>query len=381
MDFRLTDEQAMLENSLKGWLSRSYEFSQWKRGIALNPPFSTENWSHFSDMGWLAIMTSEEFGGLGLGGLEEMLVAQAFGFHLVTEPYLSCVVLGAGLIEAAGTPAQKAEWLPRIIGAELRIAGALAEPGQCFVLNRVSTRAEWLDGGYRLTGVKSFVLDGPSADRLIVVARTSGGVADEVGLSLFLIDPAAPGVSQRIYRTVDDRQAFDVTLDRVAAEVLLGSPGDAQPAIDRVADRAVVYLCAEGVGAMQALLEATLSYVKVRSQFGKAIGDFQVIQHRIVDLRVQIDVARALTTHAASCLDSDRVARMRAVSAAKTQVGRSARHVGRDAIQLHGGIGMTNELQVGQHFKRLQMVETMFGDIDHHKRRFASLPSPLSSPG
>ena len=377
MDFRLTDEQSLLDDSLKGWLARRYDFSQWKKLIAQTPPFSSENWGDFADMGWLGLAVPEQFGGLDLGGLEEMLIAQAFGYHLVTEPYLSSVVLGAGLIDEAGTVAQKDYWLPRIAAGELRLAVALTEPKQRFSLNRVATRAVPQDRGYSLSGTKSFVLDGPSADRLIVVARTSGDDNDTVGLSLFIVDPTATGLSLRGYRTVDDRQAADLVLDGVTAGALLGDVGNAHGAIERVADRAVSYLCGEGVGAMQALLDATLAYVKIRNQFGKAIGEFQVIQHRIVDLRVQIDSARGLATYAACSLKTDPVIRTRAVSAAKVQVGRSARIVGRDAIQLHGGIGMTNELSIGQHFKRLQMVETMLGDIDHHQRRFASLPSAL----
>jgi alkylation response protein AidB-like acyl-CoA dehydrogenase len=211
-----------------------------------------------------------------------------------------------------------------------------------------------------------------------VLARTSGETIDPAGLSLFMVDPAAPGFSLRAYPTGDDREAADVAFDNAEVEALIGNVGEAFPAVEAAADRAIGYLCAEGVGAMQALCDATLAYVKTRKQLGQPIGDFQVIQHRIVDLRVQLECARALTLHAAACAAADPTSRARAASAAKALVGRSARVIGRGAIQLHGGMGMSNELSIGHYFKRLLMVETMLGDIDFHQRRFGALPSALA---
>ncbi|MEI5682008.1 acyl-CoA dehydrogenase family protein [Mesorhizobium sp. CCNWLW179-1] len=378
MDYRFSEEQSMLKDSLQGWLGRNYQFDQWRRLIARKPPHSEENWKSFASMGWLGITIPEAHGGLGFGAIDQMIIGEAFGSHLVTEPYLSSIVFGSNLILEAGTEVQKAEWLPRIAEGTARLAFAFAEKQSRFSLNTVATHAQKTSNGYTISGEKILVLDAPSADKLIVLARTGGDTTDKTGLSLFLVDPKNPGVSIRAYSTVDDRQAADIIFDNVVAEALIGSEGDALLAVEAVTDRAIAYLCAEGVGAMQALIEATLAYVKVRKQFGQAIGDFQIIQHRIVDLRVQLECSRALTLYAAVSATADANERARAASAAKVQVGRSARIVGRNAIQLHGGIGMTNELSIGHYFKRLLMVETMLGDIDFHQKRFASLPSELA---
>jgi len=378
MDYRFSEEQSMLKDSLQGWLGRNYQFDQWRKLIARKPPHSDENWKSFADMGWLGIAMPEAHGGLGFGAVDQMIIGEAFGAHLVTEPYLSSVVLGGNLILKAGNEAQKAEWLARVTEGSAKLSFAFAEKQSRFSLSNVATRARKTPAGYAISGEKILVLDAPSADRLIVLARTSGDVADKGRLSLFLVDPKSPGISLHTYSTIDDRQAADIVFDNAIAVALIGSEGDAFPAVEAAADSAVAYLCAEGVGAMQALIDTTLAYVKVRRQFGQAIGDFQIIQHRIVDLRVQLECSRAMTLYAAVSATADANERARTASAAKVQVGRSARIVGRNAIQLHGGIGMTNELSVGHYFKRLLMVETMLGDIDFHQKRFASLPSELA---
>jgi alkylation response protein AidB-like acyl-CoA dehydrogenase len=378
MDFRLNDEQAMLGESLSGWLARNYGFEQWRRLTARRPPYSLENWDSFAAMGWLRLAMPEDTGGMGLGAIEEAGVGEAFGSHLVVEPYLSSIVLSAGLIALAGTAAQQSAMLPAIGDGRLRIAFAHAEAESRFELSRIGTRAARTEAGHVLSGRKILVLDAPGADRIMVLARTAGDIAAEAGLGLFILDPKSQGVSLRSYTTVDDRQAADLVLDGAVAEEVLGDPEAAYPAVVAATDRALVYLCAEGVGAMSALCEQTLAYVRIRQQFGQPIGDFQVIQHRVVDMRVQLECARALTLYAASVADGEPLERARAASAAKVQVGRSARFVGRAAVQLHGGIGMTDELAVGHYFKRLLMVETLLGDIDFHQRRFASLPSELA---
>jgi alkylation response protein AidB-like acyl-CoA dehydrogenase len=378
MDYRFSEEQSMLEDSLQGWLGRNYQFDQWRKLVARKPPHSDENWRSFADMGWLGIAIPEAHGGLGFGAIDQMIIGEAFGSHLVTEPYLSSVVLSGNLILEAGSKDQKAEWLQRIAQGTAKLSFAFAEKQSRFSLNNVATHAQKTSNGYTISGEKILVLDAPSADRLIVLARIGGDMTDKTGLSLFIVDPKSTGVSIRAYSTVDDRQAADIIFDNVVAEALIGSEGDAFPAVEAATDRAIAYLCAEGVGVMQSLIEATLAYVKVRKQFGQAIGDFQIIQHRIVDLRVQLECSRAMTLYAAVSTTANANERARAASAAKVQVGRSARIVGRNAIQLHGGIGMTNELSIGHCFKRLLMVETMLGDIDFHQKRFANLPSELA---
>lgn len=378
MDYELSGEQTLLKDSLRGWLSRHYQFDQWRKLTARTPPHSTRNWDSFAEMGWLGITLPQTHGGFGGSAFDQMIVGEAFGSHLVTEPYFSSIVLSGGILRAAASETQKAAWFPRLADGSCKLSFAFVEKQSRFSLNTVATRAQQTAKGYVLSGEKIVVLDAPTSDRLIVLARTSGEMSDRDGLSLFLIDPNGPGVSARVYSTVDDRQAADIRFDNAIADDIVGSEGNALPAVEAATDRAIAYLCAEGLGAMRALLDQTLAYVRIRKQFGQAIGDFQVIQHRIVDLRIQLECSRAMTILAAASVEGTPQERARAISAAKVQVGRSAQIVGRDAVQLHGGIGMTNELAVGQYFKRLLVIETMLGDIDFHQKRFAALPSELA---
>ncbi len=379
MDYRFNDEQVLLKESLEGWLSRNYGFEQWRGLAASDLGFAETNWHTFAEMGWLGIGIPEEFGGVGFGAVERMLIGEAFGRHLVNEPYLASSVLAGSLMLHAGSEAQKAEWLPRMAAGEARLALAFAETASRFDLNHVATFARRQASRWVLSGEKILVLDARAAERILILARTSGETGDRHGLGLFLIDPATEGLSLRSYTTVDDRRASDIVLDGVVAEALIGDDGGAFHPLERCLDEAILYLCAEALGAMEALFEMTRQYAKARRQFGQAIGDFQVIQHRLVDMRVQIECARALLLHAvAGVADDDPVARARTASAAKVQMGKSARVVGRSAIQIHGGMGMTDELPVGHHFKRLVMAETFLGDIAYHQKRFAGLPSELA---
>ncbi|MDI3292312.1 acyl-CoA dehydrogenase family protein [Janthinobacterium tructae] len=365
MDFRLTDEQQMLQDSLADWLSRH---AGTQHGIA-----EGDHWREMAEMGWLGVALPAEYGGFGFSAMEQMLVAEAFGRHLVREPYAMFIVLSANLILTCGTEAQRQAWLPAIASGERKFAFAYAERHSRHRLDVVTTRARRESGGYVLDGEKILVLGAPQADRLIVSARLDGADDDAGGIGLFIVDPASSGVSARAYTTLDGGRAADIGFRGVRAEALLGAEGSAWPAIQLVADQAVAMLCAEGVGAMGALLEATLQYVKVRQQFGRFIGDFQVIQHRIVDMRIELDCARAATMLAASLIGADEITRGKAASAAKVQLDRAARFVGSNAIQLHGGIGMTDELSIGHYFKRLRMLQTLLGDADHHRVRFARL--------
>ncbi|MDR5651215.1 acyl-CoA dehydrogenase family protein [Ruixingdingia sedimenti] len=372
MDFRPTEEQAILKDSVAGWLRRSYGFEAWRKLAAERPPFSPANWASFADMGWLGLTIPEDMGGIGQGQLERMLLAEAFGAHLVMEPYLSTAVLGAELIARAGSPAQQEALLPRIAAGDLRLAFAHAETGSRFALDAPQVRAAAAGGGHMITGRKIVVWDAGTADLLVVLAQDGG--QDGAQVAAFLVDPAGPGVAMQTYATVDDRQAADIAFTNAPAE-RLGAGGLA--AIEAAADSGVLWLCAEGIGAMAALIDQTLDYVKVRKQFGQPIGDFQVIQHRVVDLRVALEGARAITLYASALPPEDGDERRRAVSAAKVQVGRAARLIGRDAVQLHGGMGMTDQLAIGHYFKRLLVVETLLGDIAHHQARFAALPTEL----
>lgn len=369
MDFSLTDEQKMLQDSLADWLSRN---AGNHAGIQ-----AADHWSEMADMGWLGVALPAEHGGFGFGAMEQMLVAEAFGKHLVHAPYLSTVVLSANLILACGTEDQQQAWLPAIASGEQKFAFAYAERRSRHRLDVVTTRARREGSGYVLDGEKILVLDAPEANRLIVSARLEGADDDADGISLFIVDPSAEGVTARAYATLDGRRAADIGFRGVRVEALLGLEGAAWCGLQMVIDQAVAMLCAEGVGAMQALLDATLAYVKVRHQFGRVIGDFQVVQHRIVDMRIELDCARAAAMLAASLAGADEIARGKATSAAKVQLDRAARFIGSNAIQLHGGIGMTDELAVGHYFKRLRMLQTLLGDADHHRARFSHLVDGL----
>ncbi|HML14111.1 MAG TPA: acyl-CoA dehydrogenase family protein, partial [Xanthobacteraceae bacterium] len=322
-----------------------------------------------ADLGLLGLPFDEAHGGSGGGPVETMIIAEAFGRALALEPYLATVVLAGGLLRHAGTPAQHDAILPKVAEGSMLLAFAHAERQARYDLADVATSAKRDGGGYVIDGQKSLVLNGDTADKLIVSARVSGNRRDRDGLALFLIDAGAPGVTRRDYATVDGLRAADVTLANVkaGADAVLGEAGKAFPAIERVADEAIAALCAEAVGAMAAMHELTLEYLRTRKQFGVPIGSFQVLQHRAVDMFVALEQARSMAMLATMMsAEPDARERRKAISAAKVQIGRSGRIVGQGAVQLHGGIGMTMEYKVGHYFKRVTAIDMAFGDADHH---------------
>lgn len=373
MDFQLSEEQKLLADSVEGWLQDKYDFERWRKLVKTDLGYAEENWQTMAELGWLAMPLPEDAGGLGGGAVETMLIAERFGKHLVAEPFFSTVVLGAGLIQAAGSKAQQAEFLPPIGEGKAKWAFAHAEHGARFALNEVHTKAEKAGSGWRLSGKKIVVLDAPSADRLIVLARSAGAATDRKGIGLFVVDARGEGVTRQDYRTVDHRRASDIDFANAPVLAALGDPADALPAVEAVVDRAIGYMASEAIGAMQALYETTLAYLKTRKQFGRPIGDFQVLQHRMVDMMMHVESARSLALLANLKADAPAAERAKAAAAAKVQIGRSGRFVGQQSIQLHGGMGMTDELNVGHYMKRLMMIDTLFGHADHHQRRFAAL--------
>jgi alkylation response protein AidB-like acyl-CoA dehydrogenase len=298
-----------------------------------------------------------------------MIVAEAFGRALALEPYLATVVLAGGLLRHAGSQTQRDVILPKVAEGSMLLAFAHAERQARYDLADVASSAKRDGMGYVIDGQKSLVLNGDAADKLIVSARVSGNRRDRDGLALFVIDAGAPGVTHRDYATVDGMRAADVTLANVKAgpDAVLGQAGAAYPVIERVADEAMAALCAEAVGAMAAMHELTLDYLRTRKQFGVPIGSFQVLQHRAVDMFVALEQARSMAMLATMMVaEPDASERRKAISAAKVQIGRSGRIVGHGAIQLHGGIGMTMEYKVGHYFKRVAAIDTAFGDADYH---------------
>ncbi|MBI3526176.1 MAG: acyl-CoA dehydrogenase family protein [Betaproteobacteria bacterium] len=384
MDFNYTEEQLALQDTLRRYLAKDYGFEQ-RRALAKSAEgYSRTHWRQFADLGILALPFPEEFGGITVDGgnaVDNMLVMEMFGRSLVLEPYLTTVILCGGLIRDAGSQKQKKQILPAIGGGELLMALAHYEAQGRYQPSHVASTAQPDGGGFIINGAKAVVLGGGAAGKLIVSARTSGGTNDSNGISLFIVAHDAPGVTLRSYATQDGARAAEVKLTdvRVAKDALIGTQDAALPLIQRALDYAVAALCAEAVGAMTALNEATLEYIKTRKQFGQPIGRFQTLQHRMVDMLMATEQARSMTILAAVRVDANdpndpndandanvTIARRRAISAAKAYVGQSARSVGQSAVQLHGGMGVVDELNVSHYFKRLTMINATFGDADYH---------------
>jgi alkylation response protein AidB-like acyl-CoA dehydrogenase len=373
MDFRLSDEQRMLQDTVSRLVREQYSFETRMKLMDSEPGFSRELWQQYAEVGLLAIGLSEESGGFG-GGIELMLVAQELGRGLVLEPYLASVVLSGSLIDKAGSAEQKEDLLGRMSMGELIVAFAHGEPQSRYNLSEVSTRAEREGDGWKLSGDKAVVLHGDHADLLIVSARVSGELRDRDGIGLFLVDPKADGVRIRGYQTIDGLRAAEVALDGVAVgkDAVLGEPGSAYSAIEYAVGRGIVALCAEAVGAMEVTNELTLDYLKTRKQFGVPIGSFQVLQHRMADMQIALEQSRSMAILAASRLESESPEREQALSATKYYIGKAGRFISEEAIQLHGGIGMTWEYSMAHYAKRLVMIDHQLGDTDFHLERFAN---------
>ncbi len=372
MDFTFTEEQRQFQDSLQRFVRKDYDFDRRRAIIASDAGWSREVWQQLAEMGVMALAIPEAYEGFGGSGFDTLLVMEALGRGMVVEPYLATAVLGAGVLIDAGNAAQCQAVLPAVAAGERLLALAHAEPGQRYASSTVATTAQAVDGGYCLNGEKSVVLHGAEADQLIVSARTAGDVSDAQGISLFLLNAAAPGVERFGYPTQDGQRAANIRLKdvRVGADALIGVEHEALPVIEKALDRGIAALCAEAVGNMAAIIEATVGYLKTRKQFGVPIGTFQALQHRAVDMYLHAEQARSMAYLAAAKLDAPHGERQHAISGAKVLVSQSARFVGQQAVQLHGGIGVTDELAVSHYFKRLTMISLLFGDADHHLDRF-----------
>ncbi|HWQ37559.1 MAG TPA: acyl-CoA dehydrogenase family protein [Burkholderiales bacterium] len=376
MDFSLTEEQRLLKDAVERFLEKNYSLDLRRKLIAERQTMSAPIWEGFAALGLLGVSLPAEYGGFGGKGIETMLVAEAFGRHLVIEPYLSTVVLAGGLVQTGAADWQKKILLPRIVDGTMLLAFAHFEPGSRYALNHVAARATPDGNNWILTGEKTLVLHGPVAEKLIVSARTSGSDDDPGGVTLFVVECSEENLAGQEYPLIDGTRALDVQLNgvRVGPESVIGTLDGALPLIERVVDRAMAALCAEAVGAMSRLHEMTVEYLKTRQQFGVPIGCFQVLQHRAVDMLIQVEQARSMAMLAAGKVDAtDRYERRRAVTAAKEFIGRAGRFVAQQAIQLHGGMGMTDELAVGHYFKRLMAIDILFGDSAWQRRQFAEL--------
>jgi len=375
MDFSYTEEQTLLRNSVSKYLADNYKFEAWRKFTRSGSGRDPAHWKQFAELGLLAASLPEEYGGLGGGALDNLVIMEEFGKALVVEPFVPTVVIGGGFLRHGGSDAQKSEWLNKIAAGETMLAFAFAETKGRYNLADLSTTAKKQGGSYILNGQKAVVLGAPWADHLIVTARTAGGQRDRNGVSVFIVDKSAKGVSVRDYPTVDSLRASEVTFENVEvpAANLIGPADNGLPLIEKVTDEGIAAICAEATGCMKVLVDATVEYSKTRKQFGVPIGKFQALQHRMVDMFVQYEQAVSITLMVTLKLGESDAERAKAASAAKVTIGKGGRFVGQQAVQIHGGIGMTDELSVGHYFKRLTMSDTLFGSTGHHLKRYAAL--------
>jgi alkylation response protein AidB-like acyl-CoA dehydrogenase len=375
MDLILSDEQRLLRESVDRFITETYDADH-RRSSAGDPlGFSPKIWQQFAELGWLALPIDEEYGGLGAGAIETGILMEAFGRGLVSEPYLSTIVLGASLIAACGSEAQKQAILPKVADGSLVLAFAHSERAARFDLARVETLASKTSGGWRLDGHKTAVLDGNAAGQIIVSARLAADDGVPGKLCLFLVPAGTAGLTLRDFPRLGGGRACNLGLAdvRLPADALLGDGSDALSTIEAVVDRALAALGSEAVGIMQIMLDRTLEYTKVRQQFGRPLSANQVIRHRLADMAMQCDEARSIALRAALKADAEPVERGRAASGAKAKIGKCARFVAEQAVQLHGAMGVTEELDIGSYFKRLLAFDTLFGGSAHHYRRHAAL--------
>ncbi len=373
MDFNFTQEQQQFADALRRWVDKDYSFEARKKIVHSDKGISDQAWATLVELGMTALPVPEEQGGFNGSAIDMMVVMHEMGRGLVVEPYLATVI-GAEFLKRGGG---HDDLLEKVAGGEVKLASALGEKQARYELFDIALTAKTDGDGFVLNGTKTVVIHGGQADHLIVSARSDGAQRDTDGITLFVVPADAAGVSRRDYRTIDCQHAADITLDNVKlpASALLSKVGGGWHMLDAVSDYAVALLCAEAVGAMEALNGATLGYLKTRQQFGVPLGKFQALQHRMAEMYMEMEQARSMATLVAvkaSSIDDNE--RRRIASAAKARVGQAMKFVGQQAVQLHGGMGVTDELPAAHHFKRLTMIEVSFGDIDHHLARFSAQP-------
>ena len=375
MDFNFTSEQDQLRDTVARLVRQQYDFDTRRKVAKSEAGWRPEMWSQFAELGLLGASFSEEDGGFGGGAIEAMIISEEFGKGLVIEPYLQTVIIGGNFLRHGGTAAQQEEHIAGLVGGETIFAFAYSEPKSRFDLNDVSTTAKKDGAGFVLNGHKAVVIGAPFATHLIVTARTSGGQRDTSGITVFVVPKSAKGITTRDYPTVDGLRASEVYFENVSvgADAVIGAVDGGLPLIEKTVDHAIASLCAEAVGCFKVLNEATISYAKQRKQFGQPIANFQVLQHRMVDMFMAAEQATSMTYMVTLKLDEADKARKLAASGAKVQIAKAGKLISQDAVQIHGGMGMTDELNVGHFFKRVTMIESQFGNTDWHLRRYTEL--------
>jgi len=372
MNFDFTEEQQMVRDSIARFVQDDYDWDTRKSIVASEKGLSPDNWKLFAELGWLSIPFAEEHGGFGGNIVDLSVVMEELGKGLVVEPYFPTVVLFGGLIARAGNDAQRAEWLPRVIGGDVLGGFAYVERQSRFALHDCLTTATASGDGYVLNGEKVVVFNGEQADHLVVLARTSGEQSDRTGLSLFIVEASAAGIDKMNYPMMDGQRVANVTFKDVAlpADALLGEEGQALALVEALVDEAIIALASEAVGIMGVLNAKTLEYAKTREQFGVAIGSYQALQHRMVDTMMAYEQCKSLLFKALCEYKQDPAMAAETIHALKVLIDRNAKHVFGEAIQIHGGMGMTDELDIGHYAKRLMMINTTFGDANFHRNRF-----------
>jgi alkylation response protein AidB-like acyl-CoA dehydrogenase len=375
VDFSLSDEQTMLADSVARFIDNDYDFETRQEIAESEPGYSTALWQTFAELGWTAVPFAEEDGGLDGGPVELMLMMKEFGRGLVVEPFLATVMLAGGVLEREASTEQKARWLSGIIEGNLQAALAFSEPQSRFDVSGIATSVTSDADGFVLSGQKNLVLNGGNADLLIIPARSSGSDTDEDGISLFAVPADSKGIERRAYRTIDAHQAADIVLDdvRVSGDALLGEAGKGFATLQAVIDEATLAVCAEAVGIMRAMQEKTVEYSKNRIQFGVPIGSFQALQHRMVETFMACEQTHSLLLWATMLSASGDSDSRKAVSALKYQIGTAGDKVAKEAIQIHGGMGVTWELDISHYFKRFTAIELLFGNADYHLNRYIEL--------
>ena len=375
MDFTFNEEQTLIQDQVDQFVQKEYDWETRQSLSNSDLGFGESNWQKFAELGWLGISVSEDSGGFGGSAIESMLIMEAFGKGLVVEPFLETMIMAGSLIDDYGSDEQKSSILEPAISGEMHLALAYAEPQSRFNLSDVVTEAKAEGENYILNGYKSVVMNGPSANKIIISARTSSSQLDENGITLFIVDSDSKGLSKTNYKTVDGRRASDLTIENVSVskDNIIGNLDSGFEILDSAIDKAILAISAEAVGAMEVLYKTTVEYTKTREQFGTPIGKFQVLQHRMVDMFMEYEQCKSLLYMATMKYEEGALDAKKAISGLKYQVGKAGKFIGQQAVQLHGGMGVTDELNVGHYFKRLTTVGTIFGNTDYHLKKYTSL--------
>ena len=374
MNFELSEEQQLLQDSVARFVSDHYSLEARRKLAESTQGFSDEHWKQFAELGWLALPFSEEDGGLGGTVIDALVVMEQFGKGLILEPYFATVILGGGVLKRLPESESRTARINAVMEGQLKLALATTELQSRWDLHDVVSTATPDGDGFVLNGAKSVVLHGANADGIVVSLRTQGGQFDKDGISLFWIDPTAEGVSLKAYPTVDGLRAAELTLEKVSvpSDALLGSLHGGYEILDAVAQEATLALSAEGLGAMERLYKDTVEYTQNREQFDHPLSDFQTLQHRMVEMFMEYEQCKSLLYRATLEFAQDGMAASKSVSACKHLVGVAGRFIGENAVQLHGGMGVTEELAIGHYFKRLFVIDTQFGNADYHLERYAA---------